>query len=58
MSTNRPPPLSCVMLELLTVERVELYSWVPPPGYIIPFDTYPFPIGESILSMDKIEWLV
>ena len=35
-AVDRAPPPACVTLEQITAERVELYSYVPPPGTNIP----------------------
>ena len=39
-------------------ERVELYSYVPPPGANIPISVEPFPVDDSVPTEDKIEWAV
>ena len=37
-----PPPQ--VILKRVTAERVELYSYVPPPGMNVPISVQPFPV--------------
>ena len=37
-----------VNLERMTVERVELYSYVPPPGKNIPISVQLFPVDDSV----------
>ena len=37
-------------------ERVELYSYVPPPGENIPVSIDPFPVDDSVPMEDEIEW--
>ena len=37
---------------------MDLYRRVPPLGYIIPINTAPFSIDDSIPFMGKIEWAV
>ena len=38
--------------------RVELYSYVPPLGTKIPISVQPFPVDDSVLTEDEIEWSV
>ena len=47
-----------VTLKQITVERVELYSHVPPPGTNIPIYMQPFPVDDSVPTEDEIEWEV
>ena len=57
-AVNRAPPPARVTLERNTAERVELYSYVPPPGTNIPIYVQPFPVDESVPTEDEIEWAV
>ena len=41
-------PPAWVTLERITAERVELYSYVPPPGMNIPISVQPFPVDDSV----------
>ena len=41
-------PPTRVTLERITAERVELYSYVPPPGMNIPISVQPFPVDDSV----------
>ena len=47
-AANRPPPLVCVSLETLTMERADLYSHVPPPEQPIPIEVAPFQLDDNI----------
>ena len=38
----------------ITAERVELYSYVPPPGENIPVTVTPADVDNSVLKEDKI----
>ena len=58
MASNLPPPPVCINLVQINTERVEICHRVPPPGDSIPIETDPFAIGDSIPSMDNIEWEV
>ena len=49
-------PPAWVTLEQITAERVELYSYVPPPGENIPVSIDPFPVDDSVPMEDEIEW--
>ena len=55
---GRSPPPARVTLEWITAERVELYSYVPPPGTNIPISMQPVPVDESVPTENKIEWAV
>ena len=57
-AVNRAPPPARVTPERITAERVELYSYVPPPGTNIPISVQPFPVDDSVSTEDKIEWVV
>ena len=52
------PPPAWVTLEQITEERVELYSYVPPPGLNTPISVEPFLVDDSVPTEDKIEWAV
>ena len=52
------PPPTWVNLERITTERVDLYSYVPPPGANIPIFVEPFLVDDSVPTEDKIEWAV
>ena len=52
---DRAPPPDWVTLEWITVERVELYSYVPPPGTNIPISVQPFPVEYSVPTEDEID---
>ena len=52
-----PPPYQ-VTLEQIMEERVELYSYVPSLGKNIPISVQPFPVDDSDLTEDEIEWAV
>ena len=51
-------PLAWVSLKRITSERVDLYSYIPPPGENIPIYTNPFPVDDSVPKEDNIEWAV
>ena len=55
---DRALPPARVTLERITTERVELDSYVPPPGKNIPVSVHPFPVDESFPTEDDIEWAV
>ena len=55
---DRAPPPAWVTLERITAERVELYSYVPPPGRNIPISVQLFPVDDSVPTQHKIEWAV
>ena len=57
MVKHAPPPAR-VTLERVTVDRLELYSYVPPPGTNIPISVQPFPLDNSVPMEDNIEWEV
>ena len=42
----------------ITTERVELYSYVPPPGKNIHIFVQPLPVEDSVPTEDNIEWAV
>ena len=48
------PPPARVTLERITVDRVDLYRYVPPPGDNIPVSVDPFPVEELIPKNYKI----
>ena len=43
-----------VTLERIMAERVELYSYVPPPGTNIPIFVQPFPLHDLVPTEDDI----
>ena len=53
-AVDHAPPTSRVTLERITADRVELYSYVPPPGANIPISVDPFPVNDSVPTEDKI----
>ena len=55
---DRAPPPAWVTLERITAERVELYSYVPPPGTNIPISVQPLPVDDLVPMEDNIEWVV
>ena len=52
------PPPTWVTLKQITEERVNLYSYVPPPGVNITISVEPFPVDYSVPTEDNIEWTV
>ena len=57
-AVDRALPPAWVILEQITSERVELYSYVPPLGTNIPISVQPFPVDDSVPTADEIEWSV
>ena len=57
-AANHAPPPARVNLKRITAERVELYSYVLPPGINIPIYVKPFPVEDSVPTKDEIEWAV
>ena len=55
---DRAPPPAWVTLDRITAERVELYSYVPPPRTNIPISGQPFPVDDSVPTDYNIEWAV
>ena len=53
-TVDRAPPPARVTLERITAERVELHSYVPPPGTNIPISVQLFPVDDSVPTEDKI----
>ena len=51
-------PHAWVTLELITAERVDLYSYVIPPGANIPISMEPLLVNYSVPTEDKIKWAV
>ena len=49
---NCAPPPAWVTLEQITVERVGLYSYVPPPGTKIPISAEPLPVENLVPTED------
>ena len=54
---HAPLPLP-VTLERITSERVDIYSYVPPPAENIPVSVEPFRVDGSAPTEDKIKWTV
>ena len=48
------PPPAWVTLEQMTVEIIDLYRQVPPPGDNISVSVKPFQVEDSIPTEDKI----
>ena len=57
-AVNRVPPPAWVTLKRITVERVDLYRYVPPPGENIPVSVDPFPVEDLVSTEDEIDWAV
>ena len=57
-AVDRAPPPAQVTLKRITMERVELYSYAPPPGINIPISVQPFPVNDSVPTEDDTEWAV
>ena len=57
-AANRGPPPARATLELITAERVELYSQVPSPGDNIPDDLVPTEdkIAEAVTKLRRNRW--
>ena len=55
---DRVPPPARVTIKKIMAERVDLYSYVPPPGENIPIPVEPFPVDDLVPKEDKIEWAV
>ena len=53
-AVNRAPPPAQATLERITVDRVELYSHVPPLGDNIPVTVTPSDVDDSVPTEDKI----
>ena len=53
-----PPPPSFISLEALTVERVDLYAHILPPGRPIIIEVDPFSMGDTILGWGEIYEMV
>ena len=51
---NRAPPPARATLERITAERVELYSYVPPPGENIPVTVTPSDVDDSVPTEGEI----
>ena len=47
-AVDRAPPPAWVTLERITVGRVELYSYVPPPGMNISISVHPFLVDNLV----------
>ena len=57
-AVDRAMPPAQVTLERKTVERVEMYSYVPPPGENISIFVELFLVDNSVPTEVKIEWSV
>ena len=55
---NCAPLPTWVTLDLITAERVDLYSYIPPPGENIPISVEPFPVEDSVPTEYEIKWAV
>ena len=55
---DRLLPPTRVTLKRITAERVDLYSYVPPPGENISVSVEPFPVDYLVPTEEKIEWAV
>ena len=55
---DRAPPPARVTPKRSMADRVELYSYVPPPGTNIPIFVQPFPVEDSVPTEGEIEWAV
>ena len=55
---NRAPPPAQVTLKRITVEQLDLYSYVPPLGGNTPVSVEPFPVEDLVPTKDEIEWVV
>ena len=47
-----------VTLDQITAERVDFYSYVPPPGGNILVSVEPLPVDDSVPTKDEIDWVV
>ena len=54
----RAPPAAWLTLHRITAERVELYSYVPPPRANIPISIHTFLVDDLVPIEDEIEWAV
>ena len=59
-AVDRPPPPARVALATMTMEREELYRYVPLPGETIPVGepTFPLLVDDSIPEDEDIAWTV
>ena len=55
---DRAPPPARVTLEMVTAERVALYSYVLPLGENIPVAIQQFQLDDSVPEDGEIEWPV
>ena len=51
-------PPAWVTLGRITAQRVEMYSYIPPPGMNIPISVQPLLVEDSVPTEDEIEWAV
>ena len=49
---DRAPPPAWVTFERITAEKVEMYSYIPPPGTNVPISVQPFPVDELVPTED------
>ena len=57
-AVDHAPQPAWVSLEQITAERVDLYSYVPPPGESIPVYIEPLSANNLVTLEDKIKWAV
>ena len=51
-AVDRAPQSARAMLERITEERVDLYSYMPSPGKNIPLSVKPVPVDDSVPTID------
>ena len=51
-------PPAWVTIGQITAQRVDMYSYIPPPGTNIPVSVQPFLVEDSVPTEDEIEWAV
>ena len=51
-------PPDWVTIGQITAQRVEMYSYIPPPGTNIPISLQPFLVEDSVPTEENIEWAV
>ena len=57
-AVDRASPPNRVTLEWITAERVDLYSYVPPPGANFLISIEPFPVDDLVPREAEIESVV
>ena len=55
---NRAPPTAQVTLKQITAEKVDLYSYVLPPGANITISVVPSPVYDLVNTEEEIKWAV